>query len=94
MRRRWVWMLLLSIPAFGASGLAVAAFVRFVGDGTAAEFWLPGRGTDNMAAAWGASLAYGLLAALGFSMAWALSQSADRPATTDDEDPPREPGNP
>ncbi|MFE7619534.1 hypothetical protein [Streptomyces sp. NPDC057496] len=87
-------MLVLSIPSFGASGLAVAAFARFVADGPAAEFWLPGRGTDNTAAAWGASIAYGLLAALGFSMAWALSQNADRPGTTDDGDPPREPGSP
>ncbi|MET9915982.1 hypothetical protein ABZZ04_02730 [Streptomyces sp. NPDC006435] len=94
MKRRWVWMLVLSIPSFVASGLAVAAFARFVADGSAAEFWLPGRGTDNMATAWGASIAYGLLAALGFSMAWSLSQNADRPDATDDEDPSRESENP
>ena len=89
MKRRWVWLLALSIPSLPPAGLAIAALVVFVVDGPTAEFWLPGRGTDGMAAAWGASIVYALLAALGLSLAWALSKGADQSSATGSEDPPR-----
>ncbi|MFI9625914.1 hypothetical protein [Streptomyces sp. NPDC052042] len=94
MRRRWVWMLVLSIPALGPLGLAVAALVVFVVNGPTAEFWFPGRNTDGMMRAWGASIAYAFMAALGFSMAWALSKGADQTSAEGSEDPPRNRRNP
>ncbi|GHA63285.1 hypothetical protein ACIQRS_09405 [Streptomyces termitum] len=81
-RRRWLWMLILSLPALAASGAAVAALVAHLTDGPNAEFWLPGKGSaDNMSRAWVAALVYGLLAALGFSMSWSLSKHTPLPTT-------------
>ncbi|MET9351305.1 hypothetical protein [Streptomyces termitum] len=86
-RRRRLWMLLLSLPALVASGAAVAALVTHLTDGPNAEFWLPGRGSaDNMSRAWVAALAYGLLAALGFSMSWSLAKHTPHPATPEKDD--------
>lgn len=87
-KRRWKWMLVCSVPALGFSGLAVAALVAFVADGPTAEFWFPTKGSDSMMSARGASLSYALVAALGFAIAWSVSEGADRTGPADGEDPP------
>ncbi|PWS45689.1 hypothetical protein DKT74_08735 [Streptomyces sp. ZEA17I] len=81
-------MLVLSVPALGVAGLAVAALVAFVADGPTAEFWFPTKGSDGMMSAWGASLSYAFVATLGFAIAWSLSKGADRTGPVDGEDQP------
>ncbi|NML50251.1 hypothetical protein HHL19_11310 [Streptomyces sp. R302] len=81
-------MLVLSVPALGLSGLAVAALVAFVADGPTAEFWFPTKSSDSTMSAWGASLSYALMAALIFALAWSLSEVADRTGPAEGEDPP------
>lgn len=88
MKRRWKLMLLLSVPALGLSGLAVAALVAFVTDGPTAEFWFPTKSSDSMMNARGASLSYALMAALAFAIAWTMSEAADRTGPVDGQDPP------
>ncbi|MFM9372183.1 hypothetical protein [Streptomyces sp. Da 82-17] len=88
MKRRWKLMLVCSIPALGFSGLAVAALVTFVADGPTAEFWFPTKDSDSTMSAWGASLAYALVAALTFEIARSVSKSADRTGPSNGEDPP------
>ncbi|EFE76158.1 hypothetical protein K7395_16905 [Streptomyces filamentosus] len=88
MKRRWIRMLVLNVPALGLSGLAVAALVAFVADGPTAEFWFPTKGSDSMMSARGASLSYALVAALGFAIAWSLSKGAYQTGPADGEDPP------
>ncbi|WP_282696884.1 hypothetical protein [Streptomyces sp. CC208A] len=80
--------LILSVPALGFSGLAVAAFVAFVADGSTAEFWFPTKNGDSMVTAWGASVGYALIAAVCFAIAWSMAKSTAQTVPPAGEDPP------